>query len=208
MKHDHQEPSSGRTRAESRKARAGRLRIRVSGSAVGLAALGAIALGACSGPSHPASSGLPAGTQVFPEKVHTHTTGSVHYNRNPPAGGPHSPVWLNCGIYAAPVPNTNAVHSMEHGAVWITYRPTLPSSQVTLLRQLVPTLYDGAQRYVILSPYPGLPAPIVVSTWGAQLRVPNVSDPGLVAFIRHFEGGSQGGEPGGPCTGGVGTPIG
>jgi len=156
------------------------------------------------GPSAP-SSGPP--TAVFAETNHTHVSGTVHYNRNPPAGGPHSAVWLNCGVYAQPVPNQNAVHSIEHGAVWVTYRPGLTASELSLLRQVVESLYEGPQRYVILSPYPGLPAPIVASAWGAQLHVDNVSNPALVSFIRRFEGGDQGGELKGPCSGGIGTPV-
>ncbi len=150
---------------------------------------------------------LPAGTQTFPEPNHQHVTGNVQYDRTPPAGGAHSAVWLNCGIYDQPVPNPNAVHSMEHGAVWVTYQPSLPQAEVSALRGLVRSKYRDAQRYVILSPYPGDPAPIVVSAWGAQLRVQSPSDPHLAQFIGHFAGGDQGGEPGGPCTGGTGTPL-
>ena len=150
---------------------------------------------------------LPAGTQTFPEPNHQHVTGNVQYDRTPPAGGAHSAVWLNCGIYDQPVPNPNAVHSLEHGAVWVTYQPSLPQAEVSALRSLVQSKYRGTQRYLILSPYPGDPAPIVVSAWGAQLRLQSQSDPRLAQFIGHFEGGGQGGEPGGPCTGGTGTPL-
>jgi hypothetical protein len=153
------------------------------------------------------STGLPAGTQVFPENDHTHVTGTVNYDHNPPAGGPHNPVQLNCGVYTEQVPNENAVHSLEHGAVWITYQPTLPADQVAQLQQLAVSNYVGTERYVILSPYLNLPSPVVVSAWGAQLSLQTASDPRLVQFIHHFAGGAQGGEPGGPCTGGVGTPV-
>lgn len=134
-------------------------------------------------------------------------TGKVQYDRTPPAGGSHSAVWLNCGIYDQPVPDMNAVHSMEHGAVWVTYQPALPGNEVTALRGLVRSKYRGPQRYVILSPYPGDPAPIVVSAWGAQLRVQSPSDPRLAQFIGHFASGGQGGEPGAPCTNGTGKPV-
>ncbi|HET9972943.1 MAG TPA: DUF3105 domain-containing protein [Streptosporangiaceae bacterium] len=38
---------------------------------------------------------------------------------------------MNCGIYDQPVPNERAVHNMEHGAIWITYQPSLPQAQVS-----------------------------------------------------------------------------
>ena len=103
--------------------------------------------------------------------------------------------------------NENAVHSLEHGAVWITYLPTLSADQVGALQRLVTSSYVGTVRYLILSPYVGLPSPIVASAWGYQLRVDQASDSRLSDFIHQFAGGGQGGEQGGPCTGGVGSPI-
>ena len=65
-----------------------------------------------------------------------HTQVTVNYPQTPPVGGNHNPVWQNCGFYSKPVRNENAVHSMEHGAVWITYRPALPQSQVEKIKGL------------------------------------------------------------------------
>ena len=150
----------------------------------------------------------PSGTETFSETNHTHVTGPVTYDRVPPAGGAHNAVPLNCGIYDQPVPNENAVHSLEHGAVWITYQPTLTADQLTALQQLVSSSYVGTEKYLVLSPYAGIPSPIVASAWGAQLAVSDPSDSRLLAFIHYYAGGGQGGELGGPCTGGVGTPVG
>ena len=75
-------------------------------------------------------------------------------------GGDHNAVWLNCGIYSAPVANENAVHSMEHGAVWITYPPSLAKDAVDQLTDLVKT-----ENYVVLSPYQNLPSPLVAPKW-------------------------------------------
>ncbi len=154
------------------------------------------------------SNALPSGAQTFAEADHAHVSGSVSYDRVPPAGGAHSAVPLNCGIYAQSVPNENAVHSLEHGAVWITYQPSLGADQVAALQQLVASDYVGTEKYLILSPYAGLPSPIVASAWGAQLSVAGASDSRLADFIRHFAGGGQGGEQGAACTGGVGSPLG
>ena len=153
------------------------------------------------------SGSLPPGTQSFAETDHSHVTTTVTYDHVPPAGGAHNPTQLNCGVYAQPVQNENAVHSLEHGAVWITYLPTLSADQVGALQRLVTSSYVGTERYLILSPYVGLPSPIVASAWGYQLRVDQASDSRLSDFIHQFAGGGQGGEQGGPCTGGVGIPI-
>ena len=145
---------------------------------------------------------------MFAETDHTHTTDPVNYDRTPPAGGAHNPVWQNCGIYDQPIANEHGVHSLEHGSVWITYQPSLPAAEVAQLRRLVTTHYDGSQRYLLLSPYPGLTTPIVASAWGAQLALHSPSDPRLLQFVEHFIGGNQGTEQGASCTGGFGTPTG
>jgi hypothetical protein len=160
-------------------------------------------------PASPPSSGVkPAGVVTFAEPNRKHVLGKVKYDRVPPAGGDHNPVWLNCGIYNHPVPNVHAVHSLEHGTVWITYRPSLPQASVLKLRALVRSEYDGAQRYVLLSPYPGLPSPIVATAWGNQLFLKSASDPRIKQFIEYFRQGPQDLERGAYCSGGVGNPIG
>lgn len=146
-------------------------------------------------------SGIP-GVVNYGSFSRNHVLKSVHYAQNPPVGGDHSYVWLNCGIYAVPVKNENAVHSMEHGAVWITYQPDLPGGDVDQLRSLV-----QGHSYAILSPYVGLPAPVVASAWGVQLKVNSASDPRLHQFLQKYEQGPQTQEPGAACSGGLGTPV-
>jgi len=72
-----------------------------------------------------------------------HVQGPVTYDQTPPAGGPHNAIWLNCGIYTEPVPNVNAVHDLEHGAVWVTYDPSLPAESVSKLRERMPATYTA-----------------------------------------------------------------
>jgi hypothetical protein len=145
---------------------------------------------------------------TFSETRREHVQGSVHYDRTPPAGGPHNPAWLNCGVYTQPVVDENAVHSLEHGAVWITYLPSLPADHVSILRRTVQSHYGGGDRYVILSPHPGQASPVVATAWGNQLPLESATDPRLVAFIEHFREGPQDLERGAPCAGGVGHPAG
>ena len=144
----------------------------------------------------------PASVQHFTVTDRTHVTGSVVYPEDPPVGGPHAPIWLNCGFYDSPVPTEYAVHSLEHGAVWITYRPDLADRQVADLQQRT-----HAHSYVLASPYPGLQAPIIASAWGRQLALDSTQDARLDAFVRAFARGPQAPAPTPPCTGGVGQPT-
>lgn len=141
------------------------------------------------------------GLQTFSNLSRNHTSASVTYAQVPPVGGDHNPAWQNCGIYSSPIQNVNAVHSMEHGAVWITYQPTLASASVNQLRSLV-----SGHSYFLLSPYPGLPSPVVASAWGVQLKVDTSNDPRLALFLKKYEQGPQTPELGATCSGGVGSP--
>jgi len=131
---------------------------------------------------------------------HNHVDGAVTYAVIPPVGGPHSPIWMNAGVYTAPIPNERAVHNLEHGAVWITYRPDLSPADVRALTAFVarqslipepslgPGLADASNRYIDLSPWSStaLPAPVVISAWGYQLRVDSPADPRLQQFVDQF----------------------
>lgn len=142
------------------------------------------------------------GVEFFDDLSNLHTEDTVEYPTVPPVGGPHLPPpgWLICDVYDEPVPDEAAVHSIEHGAVWITYEPGLADEDVEQLAEL--TSVD--EEYVLVSPYEGLPSPVVLSTWGHRLQVDDADDPRARAFVEQFAGGDQGGEPGAPCrTGGV-----
>ncbi len=145
--------------------------------------------------------GVPAGVRTFSELARNHVEDRVDYDPIPPVGGDHAPVWQNCGFYPAPIVAEMGVHSLEHGAVWVTFRPDLAQDQVSSLRQLA-----QGQTFVLVSPWEdGLPAPVVASTWGRQLALPSASDRRLEQFIRAFRQGPQSPEPGAPCTGGRGA---
>jgi Protein of unknown function (DUF3105). len=141
------------------------------------------------------------GLQTYSGLARDHVTGPVAYPQTPPVGGAHSGTWQNCGVYSAPVPNEEAVHSLEHGAMWITYRPGLPASDLAALLKDV-----SGEPYALVSPYPGLPSPVVASAWGVQLKLTTTSDPRLKSFINTYKSGSKAPEPGGECTGGTGNP--
>jgi hypothetical protein len=120
----------------------------------------------------------------------------------PPLGGIHNPVWQNCGVYSSVLSIENAVHSLEHGAVWITYNPSLAADQVARLQDIT---RGGSHR--LLSPYPELESPIVLTAWGYQLKLDSVDDGRLMAFINNYEQGPQTPEPGASCNRGIGQPL-
>jgi len=128
-----------------------------------------------------------------------HVAGSItSYKESPPIGGLHNVVWQNCGIYDVPIHNEHAVHSLEHGAVWITYQPGLPSDQIQQLKVL------ASDDNMLLSPYPGLTSPIVASSWNHQISLESANDRRLRQFIAEFKNNPvTTPEFGAPCAGGT-----
>ncbi|MEO5534037.1 MAG: DUF3105 domain-containing protein [Pseudolysinimonas sp.] len=151
--------------------------------------------------SAPLTGPLKERVQLYPGLEATHVTTSVTYPQTPPVGGPHNPVWLNCGVYDVKQQNENAVHALEHGSVWITYDPaTTSAAEITALEKLTPT------TYAILSPYPGIGDQMAISAWGAQLRFTDVGDPTVQDFIEQYWRSPDSPEPSAPCTGGIDGP--
>ncbi len=130
-----------------------------------------------------------------------HVEGVVDYEHTPPMGGPHNSVWQNCGFYDEPINSENAVHSLEHGAVWITFQPDLPEDQIDEIKDVV-----DSQTYLLGSPFEGLGSPVVASAWGRQISLDSATDARLEVFIDAFRQGPDAPEPNASCSGGTGSP--
>lgn len=148
----------------------------------------------------PATADL-AGVETWENQAAQHTGDPVDYDVNPPVGGPHHPAWWNCGVYPDPVPQEHAVHSLEHGAVWLTYQADLPEDQVKTLEKL------GKQDYMLVSPNPDQESPVVATAWDHQLTLDTADERVLQAFMREYKQGPQTPEPGAACSGGTVTDL-
>ncbi|WP_425146378.1 DUF3105 domain-containing protein [Deinococcus sp.] len=123
--------------------------------------------------------------------------GKLQYSENPPVGGAYSPVWQTCGVYAAPIYDEYAVHTLARGAIWIAYDPKLPAADVTKLNSLL-----KEHPLSLLSPRAGLPSPVVVSAWNAQVQAKGADDPRLKQFVDEYAGLKTAPEYGAACAGG------
>ncbi|MGJ3224847.1 DUF3105 domain-containing protein [Micromonospora aurantiaca (nom. illeg.)] len=128
-----------------------------------------------------------------------HKAGPLTYEVTPSVGGNHNSAWQNCtgDVYDAPIADEHATHSLEHGAVWVTYRPDLPADQIQRLADRVRAL-----DYLMISPADGLDAPISVQAWGYRLTVASAADERVDEFIR-IARVNAGPERGATCSGGI-----
>ena len=146
------------------------------------------------------------GARILPDPGAGHAQGDIDYSVPVPAGGPHNPIWQNCGIYEEPIRAENAIHSMEHGAVWIAYHPDLPAEDVEQLQELVRQERARLRTFYLLAPKPDLPAPIIATAWRAQIELESASDERLPEFMQRFHIGPFTPEQGATCSGGIGEP--
>ncbi len=142
------------------------------------------------------------GVVTYNDLTREHVPDEVAYGVTPPVGGDHNAIWQDCDFYSERIRDVHAVHSLEHGAVWITYSPDLPDEQIDRLRNLAED-----RSHILVSPYPDLAAPVVASAWGAQLELDSATDDNLDAFIAKYRQGSQTPEPGAICSGGTNATI-
>ena len=143
------------------------------------------------------------GITVEASPARDHVQGAVEYPEypaKPPLGGEHSSLPQQCDVYTEQIPAEHAVHSLEHGAVWVTYNDDLPEDQVSELVDEV----EG-HPYRLLSPLPEQEAPIVATAWGRQMTFDSADDDDLGRFLRTYTDGRQTPEKGAACVGNTQT---
>ncbi|NEA62093.1 DUF3105 domain-containing protein [Streptomyces sp. SID12488] len=141
------------------------------------------------------------GVKTWDKKLtQNHVTKTVDYPMEPPVGGDHNQVWMNCNgdIYTKALNNMNAVHSLEHGAVWVTYNSKASKTDIDALAAKV-----KKTPYTLMSPDDKQADPIMLSAWGKQRTVTSAKDPNVDKFFEEFVQGKQTPEPGAACTNGL-----
>lgn len=129
-------------------------------------------------------------------------SGPVDYELRPPAGGPHAELPQLCGLYRVQVADENLVASLATGAVWIAYQPTLSEEGIEALREATQGELD-----VVLTPYEGLPAPVVVTAWGRQLLLDDPEDERIQMAIVIYRNHERAPLVDETCARGVGLPA-
>lgn len=125
---------------------------------------------------------VPDGVQSYTYPGGNHDDAFNAWTESPPVGGVHNNTWQKCGFYDGVINPGMGVHSLEHGAVWMTYSPDLPQEEKDKLKGLA-----EEDSWVLVSEYPGLQAPIVASAWGKQFTPESADSTELEQFIRVFK---------------------
>ena len=148
-------------------------------AALALAASMACGGGSGSSPNDPAPPPSGVGVPVLNEGwLHVPEGTAITYAANPPASGPHYPVWLRYEEYGQPMARGYWVHNLEHGAIVFLYRPDAPGNVIpetlAAYRALANDPLCGHKR-ALITPDPGLPWPAAVVAADFVLRADNAS---------------------------------
>lgn len=95
--------------------------------------------------------------------VHVAEGTPLTYLHNPPASGPHYPVWARYQAYTTALVRPYWVHNLEHGAIVLVYRPDAPSALVSALTdtfRALPNDPECGHPRSLLTPDPQLARPV------------------------------------------------
>ncbi|MBI2446586.1 MAG: DUF3105 domain-containing protein [Parcubacteria group bacterium] len=82
------------------------------------------------------------------------------YNSNPPTSGWHYEEWESKGVYKEQQPDEGLVHNLEHGYVWISYRPDASPEMVKQLES-----FYGFGKKIIVEPRKENDKLIAIAAW-------------------------------------------
>ena len=84
------------------------------------------------------------------------------YNSNPPTSGPHYSDPGNWGIYDYEVADKIFIHNLEHGGIWISYRPGVSAKAIEDLKSIV-NEFDGSQ--IVMEPRSANDTDVAIAAW-------------------------------------------
>lgn len=126
----------------------------------------------------------------------SHVEGTVDYPSVPPPAGDHNGTPQACQVYTEAIAPERALHSMEHGAVWVTYNDSAGEDDIEALTREV-----QGDPYRMLSPLPEQESPITLTAWGRTLNVDSADDERVGQFLEAYTSGPQSPERGAACSG-------
>lgn len=107
--------------------------------------------------------------EVFASQGQEHVSlgNEFTYNSNPPTSGPHYAQPANWEMYDYEVNDGIFIHNMEHGGIWISYRPTISAQAMEDLKNMV-NEFGGSQ--IVMAPRAANDTDIAIAAWTRLLK--------------------------------------
>ena len=116
------------------------------------------------------------------EHIAQGSTDHPPYNSNPPTSGWHWPQPANWGAYDSTIPDEQLIHNLEHGGIWISYKPGMVDQDT------VNKLKDFANRYplIIVEPREANTSAISLAAWTRLQNLDAYDERAILEFIDAF----------------------
>ncbi len=111
-------------------------------------------------------------------REHISSQAVVEYQTNPPTSGDHLSLAENWGVYKEEIEDKAAVHGLEHGGIWISYK-NIDDESIEKLRNIGK---DNPQS-VIVSPRSKNDSNVVVASWGKMMELESVDEVLIQKYI-------------------------
>lgn len=105
--------------------------------------------------------------------------------------GNHDQQPLPWQVYSQEVPDANAIHNLEHGGIYISYKPDLPADQVAKIKSLFSKPYSRknfSPIKAIVAPRAANSAPIVMSSWTRSMKLDKYDEEKMVDYYLRNHG--------------------
>jgi len=108
--------------------------------------------------------------ESFPDQGQEHVALDYQfaYNSNPPTSGPHYASPANWGVYDYEANDKLFIHNMEHGGVWISYKPSVDTHVVDHLKAIVDE-FGGSK--LVMTPRAADDSDIAVAAWTRLFKI-------------------------------------
>ena len=122
--------------------------------------------------------------QEFPIEGRAHVSlgTPVTYNTNPPTSGDHFAEAESWGVNEKEVEDKAAIHGLEHGGIWITYKDI--DEESTKILEEIGRENSGS---TIVSPRSGNEAKISVASWGRMMKLDAVDKALIQKYIATYK---------------------
>lgn len=121
----------------------------------------------------------------YPDQGQQHVSlgTAFSYNSNPPTSGPHYKDPALWGVYDYEVQDQVFIHNLEHGGIWISYRPGINSEVIHHLEEI-----SKDSGKIVMAPRSANDADIALAAWGHldKFSAAEFSEERVRAFIRAF----------------------
>lgn len=106
------------------------------------------------------------------------------YNSNPPTSGWHYPQEAEWGAYREELPDETLIHNLEHGGIWISYKPDISEE----MRANLEEFYKQWGRKIIVTPRSKNDADIAVAAWTRldKFGAAEYSEERIEKFVRAY----------------------